>query len=205
MKKQGGTEKKNKKQAVKKDAFHLFAEKVRDHKDFVSRWAVLQEIQVEYFRGKDFVSFMRNHSELKDIIESDRSLEPEEIANILLKKTLIVRCDRVVKTVQPGKKKLSTFPAHLEIYNYQVFSDNDAFFVWAFVKRRPLWQTVLPFFWSFFDISSLLLSCVSQSGQTAYTLPSRWCPPPYTVESHGLWCSLDSSWKSCLVFPQHSC
>ncbi|XP_059315281.1 uncharacterized protein LOC132065766 isoform X2 [Lycium ferocissimum] len=153
MKKQGGTEKKNKEQAAKKDAFHLFAEKVRDHKDFVSRWAVLQEIQVEYFRGKDFVSFMRNHSELKDIIESDRSLEPEEIANILLKKTLIVQCDRVVKTVQPGKKKLSTFPAHLDIYNYQVFSDNDAFFVWAFVKRRPLWQTVLPFFWSFFILA----------------------------------------------------
>lgn len=109
------------KQAAQKDVFQLFAEKVRDHKDLVSRWAVLQETRVEYFRGKDFVSFVRNHLELKDVLESDRSLEAEDIANILLKKSLLVRCDRVVKTVRPGKKKLSTFPAHLEIYHVSFF------------------------------------------------------------------------------------
>ncbi|XP_016469805.2 uncharacterized protein LOC107792127 isoform X1 [Nicotiana tabacum] len=162
MKKAGGAEKKkvrrsqavasntdspSRKQAAKKDVFQLFAEKVRDHKDLVSRWAVLQETRVEYFRGKDFVSFVRNHLELKDILELDRSLEPEDVANILLKKNLLVRCDRVVKTVRPGKKKLSTFPAHLEIYHDQVFSENDAFFAWTFVKRRPLWQTLLSFCW----------------------------------------------------------
>ncbi|KAJ8551362.1 hypothetical protein K7X08_000732 [Anisodus acutangulus] len=141
-----GAEKK-KKQAVQKDVFQVFAEKVRDHKGLVSRWAVLQETRVEYFRGKDFVSFVKNHSELKDILESDRILEPEDIANILLKKNLLVRCDRVVKTVRPGKKKLSTFPAHLEIYHDQAFSENDAFFAWTFVKRRPLWQTLLSFCW----------------------------------------------------------
>lgn len=89
---------------------------MRDHKDLVSRWAVLQETRVEYFRGKDFVTFLRNHPELKDILESDRNLEVEDIVNVLLSKNLLVRCDRVVKTVRPGKRKLSTWPAHLEIY-----------------------------------------------------------------------------------------
>ncbi|CAA3028394.1 translocation Sec62 [Olea europaea subsp. europaea] len=135
------------KQAAKKDVFQIFAEKVRDHKKLESRWAVLQETRVEYFRGKDFVSFLRNHPELKDILESDRNSEIEDIANILLRKNLIVRCDRVVKTLRPGKKKLSTWPAHLEIFPEQVFSDNDAFFAWTFVNRRPLWQTLLSFFW----------------------------------------------------------
>nr|CAN70548.1 hypothetical protein VITISV_002754 [Vitis vinifera] len=135
------------KQAAKKDVFQLFAEKVRDHKDLVSRWAVLQETRVEYFRGKDFVSFLRNHPELKEILESDRNLEVEDIANVLLRKNLLVRCDRVVKTVRPGKKKLSTWPAHLEIFPDHLFSENDAFFAWTFVKRRPLWQTLLSFFW----------------------------------------------------------
>ncbi|KAK4419574.1 hypothetical protein Salat_2370300 [Sesamum alatum] len=135
------------KQAVKKDVFQIFAEKVRDHKDLESRWAVLQETRVEYFRGKDFVSFLRNHAELKDLLESDKHLEVEDIANILLRKNLIVRCDRVVKTVRPGKRKLSTWPAHLEIFADQVFSDNDAFFAWTFVNRRPLWQTLLSFCW----------------------------------------------------------
>ena len=104
------------KQAAQKDVYQLFAEKVRDHKDLVSRWAVLQETRVEYFRGKDFVSFLRNHPELKDILESDKNLEADDIANALLRKNLLARCDRVVKTVRPGKKKLSTWPAHLEIF-----------------------------------------------------------------------------------------
>ncbi|XP_009366120.2 uncharacterized protein LOC103955929 [Pyrus x bretschneideri] len=135
------------KQATQKDVFQLFAEKVRDNKDLVSRWAVLQETRVEYFRGKDFVSFLRNHPEVKDILESDRNLEAEDIADALLRKNLLVRCDRVVKTLRPGKRKLSTWPAHLEIFPDQVFSENDAFFAWTFVKRRPLWQTLLSFFW----------------------------------------------------------
>uniref|UniRef100_A0A803PTN8 Translocation protein SEC62 n=2 Tax=Cannabis sativa TaxID=3483 RepID=A0A803PTN8_CANSA len=168
MKKSGGAEKKRvrrssaavqnggrdpnsdtppRKQAAKKDVYQLFAEKVRDHKDLVSRWAVLQETRVEYFRGKDFGGFLRNHPELKDILESDKNAEPEDIGNALLRKNLLVRCDRVVKTLRPGKKKLSTWPAHLEIFPDQVFSENDAFFAWTFVKRRPLWQTLLSFFW----------------------------------------------------------
>ncbi|PIA53615.1 hypothetical protein AQUCO_00900293v1 [Aquilegia coerulea] len=130
-----------------KDLFQLFAEKVRDHKEFESRWAVLQETRVEYFRGKDFVNFVRNHPALLELLESDKSLGAEDIANVLLGKNLLVRCDRVVKTVRPGKKKLSTWPAHLEIFSDQVFSENDAFFAWAFVKRRPLWQTILSFVW----------------------------------------------------------
>ncbi|KAK9152197.1 hypothetical protein Syun_010506 [Stephania yunnanensis] len=134
-------------QAAGRNVFQIFAEKVRDHKGLESRWAVLQETRVEYFRGKDFVSFLRKHSELKDVLESEKNLGAEDIADILLGENLLVRCDRVVKTVRPGKKKLSTWPAHLEIFPDQVFSDNDAFFAWTFVKRRPLWQTILSFVW----------------------------------------------------------
>ncbi|KAL2332885.1 hypothetical protein Fmac_014098 [Flemingia macrophylla] len=82
------------KQAAKKDVYQVFAEKVRDHKDLVSRWAVLQETRVEYFRGKDFVSFLKTHPEVKDILESDRNLETEEIAGTLLQK--IFCCDVTV-------------------------------------------------------------------------------------------------------------
>ncbi|OVA16394.1 Translocation protein Sec62 [Macleaya cordata] len=135
------------KQATEKDLFQLFSEKVRDHKELESRWAVLQETRVEYFRGKDFVSVLTKHPELKEVLESDRSLGADDIANVLLSKNLLVRCDRVVKTVRPGKKKLSTWPAHLEIFPDQVFSETDAFFAWTFVKRRPLWQTILSFVW----------------------------------------------------------
>ncbi|VFR02936.1 unnamed protein product [Cuscuta campestris] len=136
-----------KKQAAKKDVYQVFAEKVRDHKDLTSRWAVLQETRVEYFRGKDLVNFLKKHPELKDILESDKSMETDDIANALLRKNLLMRCDRVVKIVRPGKKKLSTWPAHLEIYHDQVFSEKDAFFAWTFAKRSALWQTLLSFSW----------------------------------------------------------
>lgn len=104
------------KQAAEKDVYLLLAEKMRDHKGLESRWAVLQETHVEYFRGKDLVAFLRNHSDIKDILDQDKNLEAEDIGNALLKKSLIARCDRVVKTLRPSKKKLSTWPAHLEVF-----------------------------------------------------------------------------------------
>ncbi|KAF6168473.1 hypothetical protein GIB67_005025 [Kingdonia uniflora] len=62
-----------------KDVFQLFSDKVRDPKDLESRWAVLQETRVEYFIGKGFVSFLKNHPELKDILEADKSLGGQKI------------------------------------------------------------------------------------------------------------------------------
>lgn len=99
-----------------KDVFQTFAEKVRDNKQLESRWAILQETRVEYFRGKDFVSFFTTQPELKEILASDKDLETDDIANTLLHKNLLVRCDRTVKTLRPGKKKLSSWPKHLEIH-----------------------------------------------------------------------------------------
>uniref|UniRef100_A0A0D6R3Z8 Translocation protein SEC62 n=1 Tax=Araucaria cunninghamii TaxID=56994 RepID=A0A0D6R3Z8_ARACU len=135
-----------KKQGKDVDLVRVYAEKIRDHKELESRWAILSETRIEYFRGKDFISFFKNHSELKEILGTEYlSLEAEDIGNLLLRRNLVVRCDRVVKTVRPGKKKLSTWPAHLELHPEQLFSEGDSFFAWTFEKRRPLWQTILSF------------------------------------------------------------
>ncbi|KAJ3673015.1 hypothetical protein LUZ60_006389 [Juncus effusus] len=137
----------SKKGAQTKDVYQLFAEKVRDNKQLQSRWAIMQETRVEYFRGKDFTVFLKNHPEIKEILGPDQTLDSEEIVNILLRKNLLIRCDRLVKTVRPGKKKLSSWPAHFQIHHEQVFSENDGFFAWTFMKRRTLWQTILSFLW----------------------------------------------------------
>lgn len=102
-----------------KNSYQLFAENVRDYKGLESRWGILEEeeTRVEYFRGKDFIKFLTNHPEVKQVLESDKHLEAENIGNNLLKKGLILRCDRVVKTPRPGKNKLSSWPAHLEIFH----------------------------------------------------------------------------------------
>ncbi|KAH7423918.1 hypothetical protein KP509_12G080600 [Ceratopteris richardii] len=138
---------KKQKQRKEIDPAQTFAEKVRDHKDLESRWAVFQEARVEYFRGKDFASFLQKHQDLKAILGPHQasSETTDDIGSLLLKKKLIIRCDRVVKTVRPGKTKLSKWPARLELHPDQTFSVNDAFFAWTFERRRPLWQTVLSF------------------------------------------------------------
>ncbi|KAJ1275403.1 hypothetical protein BS78_05G133100 [Paspalum vaginatum] len=144
------------KSAPKKDVYQLFAEKVRDNKQLESRWAIMQETRVEYFRGKDFTIFIKNHPEAREILGPDKDLEVEDIVNTLLTKNLVIRCDRVMKTVRPGKKKLSSWPAHLEIHNEQVFTENDGFFAWMFLKRRTLWQTILSFVWPLFALAVCL-------------------------------------------------
>jgi translocation protein SEC62 len=100
------------------DPVRVFAEKMRDHKELESRWAVLQEARVEYFKGKDFVSLLRAHPELLKplAIESTTEDMEMEIGNLLLRRKLIVRCDRVLKTVRPGKTKLSKWPARIEFF-----------------------------------------------------------------------------------------
>ena len=100
----------------KKDVNQLFAEKVRDNKQLESRWAIMQETRVEYFRGKDFTTFIKTHPEVGEILGPDKYMEAEDIVNTLLSKNLVIRCDRVWKTVRPGKRKLSSWPAHLEIH-----------------------------------------------------------------------------------------
>jgi hypothetical protein len=94
------------------DPVRVFAERELD-----TRWAILQEARVEYFRGKDFITVLRAHPELIKPLGIEAAIEDVEldIGNILIKRKLIMRCDRVSKTPRPGKTKLSKWPARIEI------------------------------------------------------------------------------------------
>ncbi|BFI32083.1 translocation protein SEC62 [Marchantia polymorpha subsp. ruderalis] len=138
----------NAKAAVKEvSPVKLFSDKLRDHKELESRWAVLREARVEYFRGKDFVELLNKFPELKDILKDERPEDddPETIGNLLLKRKLVLRCERVVRTLRPRKKKLSKWPARIELFPEQIFSEDDAFFAWNYERRRPMWQIILSF------------------------------------------------------------
>ena len=96
----------------------------------------MQETRVEYFRGKDFTTFIKNNPEVREILGPDKDLEVEDIVNTLLTKNLVIRCDRVMKTVRPGKKKLSSWPAHLEIHNVSVVC-------YFYIKRTIIYLLIL--------------------------------------------------------------
>lgn len=106
------------KQGKEVDPVRVFAERVRDHKELDTRWAVLQEARVEYFRGKDFIALLRAHPELIKPLGIEAAIADVDldVGNILIRRRLIVRCDRVSKTPRPGKTKLSKWPARIEIY-----------------------------------------------------------------------------------------
>lgn len=99
------------------DSVRVFAERVRYHKELDTRWAILQEARVEYFRGIDFVALLQAHPELIKPLGIEAAIEDVDldIGNILINRKLIVRCDRVSKTPRPGKTKLSKWPARIEI------------------------------------------------------------------------------------------
>ena len=81
----------------------------------------MQEVRVEYFRSKDFVELLKKHPGLMTgVLAEDHKVDDESRASMavaLLLKGLIVRCDRAVKTIRPGRKKLSKWPAKLEVHS----------------------------------------------------------------------------------------
>lgn len=50
-------------------------------------------------------------------------------------------------------------PIELKLHFYlqeQVFTENDGFYAWMFLKRRTLWQTILSFIWPVFALAVCL-------------------------------------------------
>ena len=78
---------------------------------------------MEYFRAKDLAELLSKHPELAKAITAE--YEPEDIESIpleelvgeeLLRAKIIMRCDRVRKTLRPGKKKMSHWPGRLTFH-----------------------------------------------------------------------------------------
>ncbi|GAQ81259.1 Membrane component of ER protein translocation complex [Klebsormidium nitens] len=146
----------------------VFATKVRTHKALESRWAVLQgkEARVEYFRGKDFAEFLKSQSELLTFALENAGVrwmpapggmsDVEKIGQALIRAKLLIRCDRLNKTIRPGKKKLSKFPARLVEYQPAVFSEEDGFYAWTFERKMSALQWALSAIVPIFTLSACL-------------------------------------------------
>ena len=76
---------------------------------------------MEYFRSKDFVELLKKHPGLMAGVLAEDQIAVEEsrasMAAALLLRGLIVRCDRAVKTIRQGRKKLSKWPAKLAVHS----------------------------------------------------------------------------------------
>ncbi|CAI5467246.1 unnamed protein product [Closterium sp. Yama58-4] len=145
-----------------KSPAEITADKLRYHRDLDSRWAIISENRVEYFRGKDFADLLRKHPELatplipaEDAASLRKPIE-EAVFHALVEAQLVVRCDRVVKTLRPGRKKLSKWPARLEFHQDQAFTVDDGFYAWTYERQQPIWQTILSFLLPVFTVACCL-------------------------------------------------
>ncbi|GJP52700.1 hypothetical protein CLOM_g11792 [Closterium sp. NIES-68] len=145
-----------------KSPAEITADKLRYHRELDSRWAIVRENRVEYFRGKDFADLLRKHPELaaplispEDAAGLRRPVE-EAVFHRLVEAQLVVRCDRVVKTLRPGRKKLSKWPARLDFHQDQAFTVDDGFYAWMYERQQPVWQTILSFMLPVFTVACCL-------------------------------------------------
>ncbi|CAI7868236.1 unnamed protein product [Closterium sp. NIES-54] len=145
-----------------KSPAEITADKLRYHRELDSRWAIIRENRVEYFRGKDFADLIRKHPDLatplipaEDAASLRKPIE-EAVFHALVEAQLVVRCDRVVKTLRTGRKKLSKWPARLDFHQDQAFTVDDGFYAWMYERQQPVWQTILSFLLPVFTVACCL-------------------------------------------------
>ncbi|KAE8806601.1 Translocation protein SEC62 [Hordeum vulgare] len=134
-------------------------------------------------------------------------MEAEDIVNTLLIKNLVIRCDRVWKTVRPGKKKLSSWPAHLEIHQEQVFTEMMVLCL-DVSQKTDLVADDSFIYLACLCIGGLLISSLPIPMQDCGTVLLRWSLTVYLIpafiKSCHLWRIMGSSWKTGVVLPQYN-
>lgn len=112
------------------------------------RDGVVEDRRFEYFRGKDFALYFKQHPEkfdswIPDKAGGDVDAQIKDVIQLLLRRRLIIRVDRMYKKAKPGKKRLAKWPKKMVSVrdrDLQTFSD-EAFYAWTY--DRP----VSPYLW----------------------------------------------------------
>jgi len=128
----------------------VFAEILRGKNGIESRSAVLQTDRLDLFRGKDFARWCRDNPEAVPNVVSRKdssSVEKriEEAAGLLIRRGLLVKCQRKFLKPPPGQKRLIKFPKKVlpvQGPDSQKF-DEAAFYCWTFDKPTPTWVYIV--------------------------------------------------------------
>lgn len=121
------------------------------------RNGVVEDRRFEYFRGKDFAVYFKEHPDKFDSWIPDKSggdvdAQIKTLTQLLLRRGLIFRADRLYKKPKPGKKRLAKWPKKLvpvRDRDLQTFSE-EGFYAWTY--DRP----ASPYLW----IGSVLIAVV---------------------------------------------
>ncbi|DBB05953.1 TPA: hypothetical protein ACH3X3_009946 [Trebouxia sp. C0006] len=117
------------------------------------RNGIVEDRRFEFFRGKDFAVYFKEHPEKFDswipdktvVLPGDADAQIKTLIELLLRRRLIFRTDRLYKKAKPGKKRLAKWPKKLlpvRDRDLQTFSE-EGFYAWAY--DRP----ASPYLWMF--------------------------------------------------------
>lgn len=129
-----------------KDAFVELAGHLRTKHGIAWRHGVAQGDRVEFFRGKDFAAWFREHpAEIEKLgviepLRPGRTVEAqiEDVYVEMARRRLFVRADRMYKKPKPGRKKLVKWPKKLLYEQYQNW-DEGSFYCWTFDRPTSPW------------------------------------------------------------------
>mmetsp|Transcript_2710 Transcript_2710/g.8015 ORF Transcript_2710/g.8015 Transcript_2710/m.8015 type:complete len:447 (+) Transcript_2710:188-1528(+) len=144
----------DKKPKKKLDPARVLADELRGKRGVESRIGVLAGApgvdadRVEYFRGKDFAAWLREHPD--KIIPgtcaagATQEQEIQGMMQLLQRKKLVRRTERLYKKPKPGRKRLTKWPRKLEHVpeNEQGSWSEDYFYYFAYEQPSSPWVMV---------------------------------------------------------------
>mmetsp|Transcript_28214 Transcript_28214/g.79644 ORF Transcript_28214/g.79644 Transcript_28214/m.79644 type:complete len:382 (-) Transcript_28214:130-1275(-) len=131
---------------VKTDPYIELAQHLRTKNGIPWRTGISQGDRVEYFRGKDFITYFKDHPEQLNSLPGIEPLKPGrtieiqvmEVYHQIVRRQLAIRASRLHKKPKPGRKRLVKWPKKL-VYEQDQALDDDSFYCWTFDRPTSPW------------------------------------------------------------------
>ncbi|RMZ57486.1 hypothetical protein APUTEX25_003729, partial [Auxenochlorella protothecoides] len=143
------------------DPLREFADSLRGKGGVEARAAVYQAQRVEIVRGKDLGRWIAAHPEPSSRFHNGAKTpedQAKEVVELLLRRNLLQRCERMFKRPPPGSKKLVKFPKKLVPPgpgDVKSFAE-DAFYAWTYDRPSSPWMLVF----TILGMAGVLAACL---------------------------------------------
>lgn len=147
--------------ASKVDAIQQFGESLRSKGGLEVRWGVLDGRRVEFYRGKDFARFFKaNPDKCSKVLLGGKGEDEQAraLGELLLRRGVVLRCDRMVKKPLPGSKRMVKFPKKLVLAEHQQRQVFDEGGFYAFAADRP--ASAWAYVWAALAVAGVLAACM---------------------------------------------
>jgi translocation protein SEC62 len=147
---------------IEQEPLFGLAETLRAKNGVEARPAVLVDERVDIVRGKDLIRFFEANPHVAETFTS-KNKPPEdrakEVAELLLRKNILIRCERKFKKPPPGQARLTKFPRKLippaTSYDRATFV-RDSFYAWGYERPISMWSYI----WAAVMVVVVLAACL---------------------------------------------